>query len=160
VPTRQAEARATSSGNFQASAFRSLLKVSATCADIISVNICKELCMKFTWLTIALLTLLGAAALAQDAPKKISRGDALSALVTKVQPDYPTMAKQLKIQGTVELEATVAETGEVTKVDIVSGNPMLTAPAANAVKHWKFKPFLEDGKPVRVVAPVTMDFKL
>jgi len=70
------------------------------------------------------------------------------------------MARQLKIQGTVELEALVSETGEVTKVDIISGNPMLTAPAANAVKHWRFRPFLEDGKAIRVVAPVTMDFKL
>ena len=84
----------------------------------------------------------------------------MSAVVTKIQPEYPAMARQLKIQGTVELEALVSETGEVTKVDIISGNPMLTAPAANAVKHWRFRPFLEDGKAIRVVAPVTMDFKL
>ena len=116
--------------------------------------------MKSTWLMIAAVTLLGSLALAQEAPKKITRGEALSAVVNKVQPEYPPIARQLKVQGTVELEASVSETGEVTKVDIVSGNPMLTAPAANAVKHWKFKPFQEDGKPVRVVAPITMDSKL
>lgn len=139
---------------------RIALKVSPSWADIISVNICKKFCAKSTWLAIALVSALGALALAQDAPKKVSRGEALSAVVTKIQPEYPAMARQLKIQGTVELEALVSETGEVTKVDIISGNPMLTAPAANAVKHWRFRPFLEDGKAIRVVAPVTMDFKL
>ena len=102
--------------------------------------------------------LLGAIALAQDAPKKVSRAEALSALASKVQPDYPPMARQLKIQGVVELEAVIAENGDVDKVDIVSGNPMLTAPAVQAVKHWKFKPFMEDGKPIRVQAPITLNF--
>jgi protein TonB len=116
--------------------------------------------MKFLSRGIALVALLGAIAMAQDAPKKITRAEALSALATKVQPDYPPIAKQLKVQGTVELEAVVSETGEVTKVNIVSGNPLLTAPCAQAVKHWKFKPFLEDGKAIRVLAPVALDFKL
>jgi TonB family protein len=93
--------------------------------------------------------LLGAVALAQDAPQKITRGEALSALVNKVQPEYPSIAKQLKIQGAVELEAVVSEAGEVTKIDIVSDNPMLTGPAANAVKRRKFKPFTENGKAIR-----------
>jgi protein TonB len=112
------------------------------------------------WHVVALVALLGAVALAQDAPKKITRTEALSALVTKAQPEYPPIAKQLKIQGTVELEVAVSETGEVTKVDIVSGNAVLTNPAVQAVKRWKFKPFLEDGKPVRVVAPVVLEFKM
>jgi periplasmic protein TonB len=99
-------------------------------------------------------------ALAQDVPKKITRSAALSAVETKVQPEYPPMARQLKIQGEVELEVAVSESGEVTKVAIVSGNPVLTAPSVNAVKRWKFKPFLEDGKAVRVLAPIVLAFKL
>jgi protein TonB len=66
----------------------------------------------------------------------------------------------LKVQGTVELEALVTERGEVAKVDIVSGNPMLTAPSVQAVRRWKFKPFMEDGKAIRVLAPISLDFKL
>jgi len=116
--------------------------------------------MKNVWHFIALVTLLGAVALAQDAPKKITRAEALGALATKAQPDYPAIARQLKIQGTVELEAVVSETGEVSKVEIVSGNPVLTNAAAQAVKHWKFKPFMEDGKAIRVLAPITIDFKI
>ena len=116
--------------------------------------------MKRMSTSMALAALLGVIALAQDAPKKITRAAALSSVATKIQPDYPPMARQLKIQGTVEIDAEVTEAGEVTKVDIVSGNPVLTAPAALAVKRWKFKPFLEDGKAVRVIAPIVIDFKL
>jgi len=116
--------------------------------------------MRHFWHCIALAALLGAVASAQDEPKKITRAEALGALVTRVQPDYPPVAKQLRIQGTVELQLLVAETGEVSKVDIVSGNPMLTGPSAQAVKRWKFKPFVENGKPIRVLAPVTIDFKM
>ncbi|HUA59863.1 MAG TPA: TonB family protein, partial [Verrucomicrobiae bacterium] len=58
------------------------------------------------------------------------------------------------------LDATISEEGKVEKVAIVSGNPMLTHPAAEALKMWRFKPFLEDGKPVKVVAPVSFSFKV
>jgi protein TonB len=116
--------------------------------------------MKLLWNLIAVTALFGAVASAQDAPKKITKSEALSALATKVQPVYPSVARQLKIQGTVELEAEVAENGTVSKVNIVSGNPVLTNSAAMAVKGWKFKPFIEDGKPIRVLAPISMEFKL
>lgn len=103
---------------------------------------------------------LACALYAQDDLKKVSSTDAAAAAVNKVAPEYPAMAKQLKIEGKVELEAVVAETGQVEKVNIVSGNPVLTKPAVEALKHWKFKPFLVDGKPSRVIAPVSMGFKL
>ena len=129
------------------------LKVPPNCADIISVNICWKY-------FIVLVMLVGAVALAQEAPKKITRAAAMAGLVTKVEPEYPAMARQLKMQGLVELEAVVSETGAVTKVEIVKGNPVLTAPSAEAVKHWKFKPFLEDGKAISVLAPIELEFKL
>lgn len=116
--------------------------------------------MKHGWHFIALITLLASVALAQDSPKKITRAEALSAVATKVQPDYPAMARQLKIEGSVELEAAVSSTGEVTKVQIVSGNAILTNAASQAVKHWKFKPFTEDGKAIPVLAPITVNFKM
>jgi TonB family protein len=70
------------------------------------------------------------------------------------------MAKQLKIEGAVELEAVVAETGAVEKVNIVSGNPVLTRPAVEAVKRWKFSPFTAEGKAVRALVPISMTFKM
>jgi periplasmic protein TonB len=108
---------------------------------------------------IALILLCLPGCYAQDAEKRVSRAEAAEAVISKVQPDYPMIAQQLKIQGAVELEAIVSEAGAVEKVNIVSGNPVLTKPAAESLKKWKFKPFLADGKPTRVVAPVSMMFK-
>jgi protein TonB len=116
--------------------------------------------MRHFWYCIALAALLGAVVSAQDEPKKVTRAEALSAVATKVQPEYPPVARQLRLQGTVELQVLVAESGEVTKVNIVSGNAMFTGPSAQAVKRWKFRPFVENGKPIQVLAPVTIDFKM
>ena len=106
------------------------------------------------------LVLATAVLFAQDAPKKVSKTDGLNNATTKVQPEYPAMARQLKIEGQVELEAVVGENGAVEKVSIVSGNPVLTRPAVDAVKRWKFSPFTDAGKAVKAVVPVTMSFKL
>jgi protein TonB len=54
----------------------------------------------------------------------------------------------------------VAENGTVEVVNIVSGNPVLTKPASEALKHWKFTPFQIEGKPAKAVAPVSITFKL
>jgi len=104
--------------------------------------------------------LLSAMVLAQEPAKKVSNSEANGAATTKVPPDYPAIAKQLKIQGVVELEAIVSETGVVEKVNIVSGNPVLTKPAVEALKKWKFNPFQADGKAVKVIAQINMSFKL
>ena len=106
------------------------------------------------------LTVLGGAVYAQDAPRKVTKSEGQSAATTKVQPDYPPIARQLKIEGPVELEAVVSESGTVEKVNIVSGNPILTKPAVEALKKWKFAPFTADGKAVRALVPVGLNFKL
>ena len=90
----------------------------------------------------------------------MTKAEGLNAAKTKVSPDYPPIAKQLKIEGSVELEVLVAESGAVEKVNIVSGNPMLTKPASDALKKWKFAPFTSDGKAVKALAPISMSFKL
>jgi periplasmic protein TonB len=107
------------------------------------------------WLAMALAWTCNA-----QEPKKVSRTEGLNAATTKVQPDYPAMAKQLKIEGAVELEAVVAENGTVEKVNILSGNPVLTRPAVDAVKKWKFAPFTADGKVVKALVPISMSFKM
>src|SRR3954454_12448088 len=103
-----------------------------------------------------LTVVLGMAA--EGPPKRITPGEALSAAVTKVQPEYPVMAKQLKITGSVELDVTIGENGAVEAVTPVSGNPVLTKPAADALKKWKFKPFTQDGNAVRAQAPTKINF--
>jgi len=110
------------------------------------------------------MTMLAAAVLcvglAQDAPKKVSKAEGLNSVTTKVAPEYPAIANQLKIEGPVELEAVVAENGTVEKVNIVSGNPVLTRPAVEAVKKWKYAPFTSEGKTVKAVVPVSLTFKM
>lgn len=98
--------------------------------------------------------------LAQEAQKKASRTEGISAALSKVQPDYPPIAKQLKIQGVVELEAIVDTSGDVEKVNILNGSPVLTKPSVDALKKWKFKPFTEDGKAVTALVPISFTFKL
>ena len=107
-----------------------------------------------------LAALLLGQGLAQDAPKKVTKAEGLAAVTSKVPPDYPVIAKQLKISGDVELEVLVAESGTVEKVNIVSGNPVLTRPATEALKKWKFAPFTADGKTVKALVPVSLSFKM
>jgi TonB family protein len=104
--------------------------------------------------------LWAAIASGQDSFKKLSKMEAARATVTRVEPEYPAIAKQLKLQGSVELEAVVGEDGSVGDVQIISGNPVLTKAAVQAVKKWKFTPAIEDGKPIKAVAPVELLFKI
>ena len=98
----------------------------------------KNLHRPFRFLGLALILGLSAGVLAaQDAPKKVTKTEGLNAVTTKVPAEYPAIARQLKIEGAVELEAVVTEAGMVEKVNIVSGNPVLTRPASDAVKKWK-----------------------
>ena len=108
---------------------------------------------------VALAALFVNSGLAHE-PKKVSKSEGLNAVTSKVPPDYPAIAKQLKIEGAVELEALVTESGVVEKVNIVSGNPVLTRPASDAVKKWKFAPFTSEGKAVKALVPVSMSFKM
>jgi periplasmic protein TonB len=97
-------------------------------------------------------------AFGQAGPKKVSQAEAMSAAVTKVQPDYPELARQLKISGTVDIEIVVAENGTVETATPLSGNPVLTKPAAEALRRWKFKPFVQDGSPVKAQAVMKIGF--
>ena len=116
--------------------------------------------MKFIDALLFVLLLWPSPGFTQESVKKVSGSEATDAVVSKVQPEYPPMARQLRVQGVVELDATVAGSGVVDKVNIVSGNPMLTKPAAEALKKWKFRPFTEDGKAVTAVVRIAMSFKL
>jgi protein TonB len=109
---------------------------------------------------VCILAGLAVAALGQDGLKKLSKAEMATAVAARVEPIYPAMAKQLRIGGEVLLEALVSETGAVEKVNIVSGNPVLTKPASEALSKWKFNPTVVAGKPAKVLAPVSFTFNL
>ena len=106
------------------------------------------------------MILIGLPGLFAQEVKKVSRAEAMSAVTNKVAPEYPAMGKQLKIEGTVEVGVVIDEDGNVSKAEVVSGNPVLTKPALAALKKWKFKPFQADGKPVKAEATLAVMFKL
>lgn len=108
----------------------------------------------------AATALLAVAGLASaDSEKHLSSSESMAAAVSKPQPEYSAIAKQLKLEGAVSLNAYVTEEGTVDRVETVSGNPVLVRSAEEALKRWKFSKQTEDGKPVKFVATVTFNFK-
>jgi len=90
---------------------------------------------------------------------KVGHADAVKNAVKRTAPEYSPMAKQMRIQGEVEVEVRISDSGEVAEVKVVTGNPMLSAPVVKAVKEWKFTPFTEDGKPAVAIASLKFTFK-
>lgn len=76
------------------------------------------------------------------------------------EPDYPLEAAAMRVQGKVVIQLQISETGDVDSTNVVSGEPVLAAAAESAMKAWKFKPFIRNGKPVRVSREVPWDFGL
>src|SRR5271169_2473807 len=90
----------------------------------------------------------------------ISQGVSQGLLLKKVQPIYPRTALTMRIEGSVELLATIAKTGEISQVKVLSGDSQLTRSATDAVKQWKYKPYLLNGQPVEIQTQITINFKL
>jgi periplasmic protein TonB len=90
----------------------------------------------------------------------ISQGVSQGLLVKKVQPPYPQNAMTMHIEGAVQLLATISKTGDISAVKVLSGEPQLARAAADAVKQWKYKPYLLNGSPVEIQTQVTINFKL
>lgn len=95
-------------------------------------------------------------------PTRIRVGGNVQAanLVTKVAPVYPPLAKQARIQGTVRFAAVLGKDGSVVNLQLISGHPLLVAPARDAVKQWVYKPTLLDGAPVEVLTQIDVNFTL
>ena len=107
-----------------------------------------------------LATALAIPALADDDVLKVNRVDAMAAATTKPTPQYPAIAKQLKVEGTVEVQVNISEEGKVDEATAVSGNPILTKAAIETVKQWKFTPFKNGGKATKAQAVLSFNFKM
>jgi TonB family protein len=81
-------------------------------------------------------------------------------IATKVIPVYPPLARQAGIQGMVLLKVQINKSGDIENIQLVSGHPMLAPAAIEAVKQWKYKPYLLNGEPVEVETEVTVNFTL
>jgi TonB family protein len=90
----------------------------------------------------------------------ISQGVSQGLLIKKVQPTYPQNALTMHVEGSVDMLATISKTGNITAVKVVKGEPLLSRAASDAVKQWKYKPYLLNGEPVEIQTEITVNFKL
>jgi protein TonB len=91
---------------------------------------------------------------------RVSSGVVSGLLLRRVQPNYPPLARQARIQGVVVLQAQISKDGSIENLQLISGHPMLAPAAIEAVKQWKYKPYLLNGEPVEVDTQVQVNFTL
>ncbi len=91
---------------------------------------------------------------------RVSQGVTAGLLVKKVQPNYPPLAKQARIQGVVMLQAEISKDGAIQNLRVLSGHPMLAPAALEAVKQWRYKPYFLNGEPVEVETQIQVTFSL
>ncbi len=81
-------------------------------------------------------------------------------LLHQVIPVYPRLARAARVSGIVRLVGVIARDGTVRNLRVVSGHPLLVAAALSAVRQWVYRPTLLNGKPVEVICPIEVRFKL
>ncbi len=90
----------------------------------------------------------------------VTESDLRTAALHRVEPDYPAVARQIRLTGSVELEIMVDTTGMVEKVSVVRGNTLLTGPSLQAIKKWKFKPFGNGADVTKAAGPIRFTFQM
>jgi TonB family protein len=95
-------------------------------------------------------------------PKRLSISSSYMTgnLLQKTVPEYPAIAKAARIQGTVAIQATISEAGTIQKLAVISGPPLLRQSALDAVRTWRYKPYLLNGEPVPIETVVNVVFNL
>jgi protein TonB len=98
----------------------------------------------------------------QSPTKKVQvpAGMSTGLLIKKVQPVYPPEARYTHIQGSVVLEAVINKVGDVVDLEVISGPRELVPSAVNAVRMWKYRPYLLNGEPVAVQTSVIVNYEL
>jgi TonB family protein len=81
-------------------------------------------------------------------------------VIHQVQPEYPDAARQARVEGTVLLDAVIAPDGTVSRLGVISGPEALVPAATDAVRWWRYEPYLVNGKPAAVETTVAVDFRL
>ncbi|HLW88226.1 MAG TPA: energy transducer TonB [Terriglobales bacterium] len=91
---------------------------------------------------------------------RVSQGVTQGMIIRRVQPAYPPLARQARIQGPVVLQAEIGKDGSIQNLRLISGHPMLAPAAIEAIKQWKYKPYILNGEPVEVETTITFNFTL
>lgn len=91
---------------------------------------------------------------------RVSQGVTQGMVLHRVQPVYPPLARTARVQGSVILAAEIAKDGTIQNLHVISGHPLLTQAALDAVKQWRYRPYILNGEPVVVDTQVTVNFTL
>jgi TonB family protein len=92
------------------------------------------------------------------APQRVGSSVAQANLIFRVDPAYPPLARAARIQGVVLLQVMISKEGAVRDLTVISGHPLLSSTALEAVKQWQYKPLLLNGQPVEILTTVTVNF--
>ncbi len=91
---------------------------------------------------------------------RVSQGVTAGLVIHRVQPNYPPLAKTARVAGTVQLAAIIGKDGTIQNLHVISGHPLLTQAALDAVKQWRYKPYVLNGEPVEVDTTIQVNFTL
>jgi protein TonB len=91
---------------------------------------------------------------------RVSSGVTQGLVTHRVEPTYPPIAKAARVQGTVILAAVIGKDGTIQNLHVVSGHPLLQGAAMEAVKQWRYRPYILNGEPVEVDTQVIVNFTL
>jgi len=91
---------------------------------------------------------------------RVSQGVTQGLLIRKIQPTYPPLARQARIQGSVLLQAEISKEGTIENLRLISGHPMLAPAAIESVKQWRYEAYIRSGEPVEVETQITVNFTL
>ena len=91
---------------------------------------------------------------------RVSQGVSLGMLIREIKPDYPKIASDARVQGSVLLTAVIGKDGTIQNLHVISGHPLLVNAAMSAVQQWQYRPYMLNGEPVEVETIVTVTFHL
>src|SRR5271165_763373 len=100
------------------------------------------------------------AAQPEKRPVKLSEGVLQAQLISRIEPQYPPLARQTRTEGTVQLHAIIGRDGRITSLEVISGHPLLAKAALDAVRQWSYRPTLLNGEAVEVETSITVIFRL
>ena len=100
--------------------------------------------------------------IATVAPKRIrvSTGVSEGMLLRRVEPVYPIIAQRARIEGTVELRAVISKDGMIEGLQRISGHPLLVTAAMDAVRQWRYRPYMLNAEPLEVETNVVVNFHM
>jgi protein TonB len=96
----------------------------------------------------------------QTGPLRVGGSVQAARIINRVQPVYPPLARQTRINGTVRLHAIISKDGTIQQLEVISGHPLLQQAALDAVRQWRYQPTLLNGDPVEVDTTIDVIFTL